>query len=43
MRATPFSALMEDLELLLPTLEPSLTTVRLAFAGIAAMALFWFI
>ena len=43
MRTTTLSALMADLELLFSTFEPSLTTVRLAFAGIAAMAVFWFI
>ena len=43
MRATPFDALLRDLELLFSTFEPSLATIRLAFAGIAAMALIWFL
>ncbi|MEM7584091.1 MAG: hypothetical protein AAF560_11960 [Acidobacteriota bacterium] len=43
MRNTTLDALAQDLELLFSTFEPSLTTVRLAFAGIGAMALIWFL
>ncbi len=43
MRRTTFQALTLDLELLLSSFEPSLATVRLAFAGIGAMALIWFL
>ena len=43
MRATTFDALLRDLELLFATFEPSLSTIRLAFAGLAALALIWFL
>ena len=43
MRTTTTDALLRDLELLFATFEPSLTTIRLAFAGLAAMALIWFL
>ncbi len=43
MRTTTFDALLQDLELLFATFEPSLATIRLAFAGLAAMALIWFL
>ncbi len=43
MRATTLDALLHDLELLFATFEPSLSTVRAAFAGIAALALIWFL
>ncbi len=43
MRTTTFDALLRDLELLFATFEPSLSTIRLAFAGIAAMAVIWFL
>ncbi len=43
MRTTTFDAMLRDLELLFATFEPSLSTVRLAFAGLGAMALIWFL
>ena len=43
MRTNTLAALLEDMELLFSNFEPSLTTVRLAFAGIAAMAVVWFV
>ena len=43
MRDTPIDAMRQDLELLLPTFEPSLATIRTAFAGLAALALIWFL
>ena len=43
MRATTFDAFLRDLELLLSAFEPSLTTIRLAFAGLACLAVIWFL
>ncbi len=43
MRATAFDAFVQDLELLLSSFEPSLTTIRQAFAGLAGMAVIWFL
>ena len=43
MRTTTFDALLRDIELLLSAFEPSLMTIRTAFAGIGALALIWFI
>ncbi len=43
MRTTTFDALLRDLELLLAAYEPSLTTIRMAFAGLVALALVWFL
>ena len=43
MRATAFDALLQDLELLFSAFEPSLTTIRAAFAGLAGLALIWFL
>ncbi len=43
MRATTFDALLQDLELLLSAFEPSLATIRTAFAGLAGLALIWFL
>lgn len=43
MRATTLDALLRDLELLISANEPSLSTIRAAFAGIAALALIWFL
>ncbi len=43
MRSNAFNALRRDLELLSLTFEPSLATVRLAFAGLTAMAAIWFL
>ncbi len=43
MRRTTYHALTQDLELLFSSFEPSLATVRFAFAGIGAMALIWFL
>ena len=43
MRATTFDALLQDLALLLSAFEPSLTTIRVAFAGLAALAVIWFL
>ena len=43
MRATTFDALLQDLELLLSAFEPSLSTIGAAFAGLAALALIWFL
>ena len=43
MRSNAFDALLQDLELLFQTFEPSLATVRLAFAGLAALAVIWFL
>ncbi len=43
MRATTFDALLQDLELLCSAFEPSLTTIHAAFAGLAGLALVWFL
>ena len=42
MRTTTFDALLRDLELLFSVFEPSLATIRAAFAGLAALAAIWF-
>ena len=43
MRTTSYDALLRDLELLFANFEPSLSTIRLALAGLLAMALIWFL
>ena len=43
MRATTFDALLQDLDLLFAAFEPSLTKIRAAFAGLAGLALVWFL
>ena len=43
MRTNTFEAIVHDLELLFSRSVPSEDTVRLAFAGIAAMAVVWFL
>ncbi len=43
MRTTTFDAFLRDLELLFATFEPSLSTIRMAFAGLATLALIWFL
>ncbi len=43
MRATTLNALMQDLELLFAAFEPSLVKIRTAFAGLAGLALIWFL
>ena len=43
MRATTLDAFLRDLELLISAHEPSLSTIRAAFAGIAALAWIWFL
>ncbi len=43
MRSNTFGALLRDLELLFSAFEPSLATVRMAFAGLTAMAVIWFL
>ncbi len=43
MRATTFDALLQDLDLLFAAFEPSLTKIRAALAGLAGLALIWFL
>ncbi len=43
MRATILDTFLRDMELLFSTFEPSLATIRAAFAGLAGLALIWFL
>ncbi len=43
MRATTLNAFLQDLELLFSAFEPSLITIRAAFAALAGLALIWFL